>query len=158
VSASGSSITITSAGSTSPEFLISGISLPKTLAAGQTASYSVTFKPQSSGTASATIAFATNASTASESVTGSGIAAPTQQSHSVDLMWNPSTSQVAGYNVYRGSVSGGPYSKLTSTPTAATSYTDTAVASSTTYYYVTTAVSSGGQESSYSNQVQVSIP
>jgi ASPM-SPD-2-Hydin domain-containing protein/HYDIN/CFA65/VesB family protein len=155
--ASGSSVTISSAGSTSPEFVISGITLPKTLAAGQSASYSVTFKPQSSGAASATIAFASNVSTVSESATGSGLAAPTQQ-HSVDLMWNPSVSQVSGYNVYRGSKSGGPYTRINSAPTPVTTYTDSAVSSSTTYYYVTTAVNASGQESAYSNQVQASVP
>ena len=78
--------------------------------------------------------------------------------HSVNLFWNPSTSQVNGYNVYRSSTSGGPYAKLNSAPDPSTSYTDSPVASAHTYYYVTTAVSSSGMESSYSNQVQVSVP
>lgn len=158
LTASGSSVTISSAGSTSPEFVISGISLPKTLTAGQSASYSLTFKPQSSGAASATIAFKSSTATVNESATGTGMAAPAQQ-HSVDLMWNPSSSGgVSGYNVYRGTKSGGPYSKINSSLAIATTFTDTSVASSTTYYYVTTAVNSSGQESTYSNQVQVSIP
>jgi fibronectin type 3 domain-containing protein len=65
---------------------------------------------------------------------------------------------VSGYNFYRGSKSGGPYTKLNSSLTSGTSYIDGSVAASTTYYYVTTAVNSSGQESSYSNQVQVAIP
>jgi fibronectin type 3 domain-containing protein len=47
---------------------------------------------------------------------------------------------------------------LNSTSDPSTSYTDSTVASAHTYYYVTTAVNSSGVESSYSNQVQVSVP
>jgi hypothetical protein len=156
LTAVGSSVTITSGSSSSSEFSVSGISLPVTIAAGQSVPYSVTFTPQSSGTASGTLSFASNASTATESLTGSGVSV-TQQ-HSVNLFWNPSSSQVNGYNVYRGSTTGGPYAKLNSTLDPNTAYTDGTVASAHTYYYVTTAVNSSGQESSYSNQVQVSVP
>jgi fibronectin type 3 domain-containing protein len=78
--------------------------------------------------------------------------------YTVDLSWNASTSKVNGYNIYRGSKSGGPYAKINSSLDAGTTYTDKNVATSTTYYYVTTAVNSSGQESSYSNQVQVIVP
>jgi fibronectin type 3 domain-containing protein len=89
-------------------------------------------------------------------LTGNGIAA-TQ--HSVDLSWNASTgSGVVGYNVYRGSVSGGPYSKINSALEAGTAYTDNAVTVGQTYYYVTTAVDGSGNESGYSNQVKAVIP
>jgi fibronectin type 3 domain-containing protein len=129
--------------------------MPVTLAAGQSVPYSVKFTPQSSGTASATLSFASNTSTATESLTGSGVS--TVQ-HSVSLSWNPSPSQVMGYNVYRGTTAGGPYAKLNSKPDANTTFMDTSVAASHTYYYVTTAVNSSGQESGYSNQVQAAIP
>jgi hypothetical protein len=155
LTAVGSSVTITSETSSSSEFSVSGVSLPATIAAGQSLPYSVVFKPQSSGTASGTLSFATNASTATESVTGSGVSVV---QHSVNLNWNPSTSQVTGYNVYRGSTPGGPYAKLNSTPDPNTAYSDGTVASAHTYYYVTTAVNSSGVESSYSNQVQVAVP
>jgi len=150
-----SSVTITSETSSSAEFSVSGLSLPVTIAAGQSLPYSVTFTPQSSGTASATLSFASTTSSATESLTGSGVSVV---QHSVNLFWNPSTSQVNGYNVYRSSTSGGPYAKLNSAPDPSTSYTDSAVSSAHTYYYVTTEVSSSGVESSYSNQVQVSVP
>jgi hypothetical protein len=155
LSAVGTSVTVTSAGSSSSEFSVSGISLPTTIPAGQSVPYSVAFTPQSSGTASATLSFTTTASTATESITGSGVSLV---QHSVSLNWNPSTSQVMGYNVYRGSTTGGPYAKLNSSPDASTAYTDTTVAASQTYYYVTTAVNSSGVESGYSNQVQVAVP
>jgi hypothetical protein len=155
LTAGGASVTITSASSSSSEFSLKGISLPATIAAGQSVSYSITFTPQSSGTASATLSFASNGSTAAESLTGTGVS--TVQ-HTVSLNWNPSTSQVNGYNVYRGSTAGGPYAKLNSSPDPNTAFMDSTVASTHTYYYVTTAVSSTGMESSYSNQVKVSVP
>lgn len=78
--------------------------------------------------------------------------------YSTALSWDASTSQVVGYYVYRGSQSGGPYSKLNSAPDPNTSYTDNSVQTGQTYYYVTTAVNNSGQESSYSNQVTAVIP
>jgi hypothetical protein len=157
LSVSGASVTVSSATSSSSEFALAGISFPTTIAAGQSASYSVTFTPQSSGIASATLSFASNASNSPtvQSLSGTGVAA---QQYSVSLSWNASTSPVVGYNVYRGSKSGGPYSKVNSIVDPSTNYTDNNVAPSQTYYYVTTAVNSSGQESAYSNQVQAVIP
>ena len=101
--------------------------------------------------------FASNAtnSPTTETLTGNG----TQQSqHTVALAWDASTSQVVGYNVYRGIASGGPYTKLTTSVDASTSYTDSSVQSGQTYYYVTTAVNSSNVESAYSNQATAAIP
>lgn len=157
LSATGSSVTISSATSTSPEFVLSGISFPATLAVGQSAPFTVTFLPQASGAVAANLSFVSNAtnSPALESLSGSG-AAPV--AHSVNLSWNASTSSgVVGYNVYRAGVSGGPYAQLTSMDTNS-DYTDSAVSSGQTYFYVVTAVESTGAESAYSNQVQVLVP
>jgi hypothetical protein len=78
--------------------------------------------------------------------------------HSVALSWSPSSSSgISYYNVYRGTVSGGPYSLLKNGVTT-TAYTDTNVLSGSTYYYVTTAVDSSGVESAYSSQAQAVIP
>jgi hypothetical protein len=76
--------------------------------------------------------------------------------HTVSLNWTASKSpNVAGYNLNRGTVSGGPYgTKLNSSLVAATTYNDTSVALGQTYYYVATAVDTNGRESSYSNQAQ----
>lgn len=155
LTATGASVTITADSSSSSEFSLSAMSLPLTIAAGQSVPFSVAFTPQTSGIASATLSFASNTSTATESLTGSGVSVV---QHSVNLSWNPSTSQVMGYNVYRGSGASGPYAKLNSSPDANTTFTDGTVASAHTYYYVTTAVNSSGQESTYSNQVQVAVP
>jgi hypothetical protein len=50
LTASGSSVTLSSADSTSTEFVLSGLTFPTTLAAGQSVPFAVTFLPQVSGT------------------------------------------------------------------------------------------------------------
>jgi hypothetical protein len=99
-----------------------------------------------------------NVTISAANVPGVNFTATAQQSHSVALSWNASTSIVAGYNVYRSIVSGSQYAKLNSLPVSALNFTDTNVQSGNTYYYVTTAVDSTGAESSYSNQVSAPIP
>jgi fibronectin type 3 domain-containing protein len=76
----------------------------------------------------------------------------------VSLRWNPSTSTVAGYNVYRSSAPGGPYARINPVVAASTNYQDSSVQGGKTYYYVSTAVSTGGIESKYSGQFQAAIP
>jgi fibronectin type 3 domain-containing protein len=65
---------------------------------------------------------------------------------------------VVGYNVYRGSVTGGPYTEIDSVLNASTNYVDNSVQAGQTYYYVATAVDGSGVESGYSNQVKAAIP
>jgi hypothetical protein len=156
LTATGSSITVSSANLSTAEFTISGLALPLTLTSGQSTSFTVTFKPQASGTASANGSFGSNASNPSlaQAFSGTGVAAP---QHSVSLSWNPSSSTVVGYNIYRGTTSGGPYAKINSL-NADTSFTDTSILSGQTYFYVTTAVDGSGNESANSNQAQVAIP
>jgi uncharacterized protein YjdB len=82
-----------------------------------------------------------------------------QIQHSVALSWTASTSQgIAGYNAYRSTVSGGPYTLLNSSLIASTTYTDQNVQSGITYYYVTTAVDSQDVESAYSNEAAATVP
>jgi hypothetical protein len=157
LSATGSSVTISSATSSSSEFTLSGVSLPFTLAAGQSASLAFTFTPQASGADAASISLFSNASNSPtvESLSGSGtLSSP----HSVGLSWSPSTSAVVGYNIYRSGTSGGPYAKINSALNATTAYTDNTVQAGLTYYYVTTAVDASGAESTDSNQVQAVVP
>jgi len=157
LSASGASVTVSSVSSNNPEFTISGLSLPMTLSAGQSASFTLTFTPQAAGASSGTFTFGSNATNSSqtESVSGTGTAAP---QHNVSLSWTGSTSTVVGYNVYRGTQSGGPYVGLNGSPNATTAYTDNSVQAGQTYYYVVTAVDSAGTESVYSNQAQAVVP
>jgi fibronectin type 3 domain-containing protein len=68
------------------------------------------------------------------------------------------SSNVAGYNVYRATTSGGPYTKLNPSAVTGVTYTDSTVQSGRTYYYVTTAVDSSSHESAFSNQATAIIP
>jgi hypothetical protein len=156
LTASGGSVTVSSSSSNNSAFTLGGFTLPVTLAAGQNLPFTVTFAPTSTATASANISFFTsNSSSASETASGSGATIQ----HAVDLSWSASTStSVSGYNVYRGTVSGGPYTRITSALDFSLNYSDSTVQSGKTYYYVTTAVDSSGAESSYSSQVQAVIP
>lgn len=81
-----------------------------------------------------------------------------QATHSVTLSWHASTTAVSGYNVYRATTNGGPYSKINSSIVTMLSYTDTSVNSGGIYYYVSTSIDSSGIESAYSNQATAAIP
>jgi hypothetical protein len=87
-------------------------------------------------------------------------APPTSEpiSHSVTLDWTASTSAVIGYNVYRGTVSGGPYAQLNSPLVTTTQYQDSSVQSGQTYYYVVTAVDPSHVESTNSNETSATVP
>jgi hypothetical protein len=78
--------------------------------------------------------------------------------HTAMASWAASTSAVSGYNVYRGTVSGGPYTKLNSSLIVLLTYADSTVQSGQTYFFVTTAVDGSGNESVFSNEVQAVIP
>jgi fibronectin type 3 domain-containing protein len=84
--------------------------------------------------------------------------AASQQTHNVSLNWTASSSTVAGYNVYRSTVSGSGYVKINASLINALTFSDDSVSSGTTYFYVATSVDSGGDESSDSNQAVAVIP
>ena len=156
LNATGAAVTISSSTMTNTEFALSGISLPVTIPAGSSASFTVTFTPQTSGAASGKLSFTSNATNSPtvQSLTGTGTASA---QHSVDLTWNASTNAV-GYNIYRGSTSGGPYTIVNTSLDASTAFTDNNVTAGQTYYYVVTAVDGGSNESGYSNQTLAVIP
>ena len=138
-------------------FSISGLVTPVTLAPGQTASFSAVFAPTTTGTFTGSVSVASTAANSplSVSLSGSGIANTT---HKAVLSWTPSTSVVSGYNVYRGSQRGGPYTKITSSQVPGSTYTDLNVQVGLTYYYVVTSVESNGTESTYSSETSGTIP
>jgi hypothetical protein len=138
-------------------FSTSGLSSGQILAPGQAATINVTFAPTATGSVVGSISIASNAtnSPGTLSVSGSGVQVV---SHDVVLSWSPSTSTVVGYEVYSSTVSGGPYTKLTSSAVNLTSYTDSTVQSGNTYYYVVTAVNASAVESAYSSQISALIP
>jgi nitrogen fixation protein FixH len=158
LTASGESVTVSSDILNGSAYALSGISFPVTIPAGQHVQFTITFTPAGTGTASGSVSFASNASNSPTVETFTGVGTPPPQ-HSVNLSWTASTSpNISGYNIYRGTKSGGPYSKINAVLNASTVYTDTTVADGQTYYYVTTAVNSSNEESAYSNQATAVIP
>jgi hypothetical protein len=161
LTASGANVTVTAAGTNNAAFTLSGLSLPVTIPAGNSVPFTVTFDPQATGAASATLTFTSNAQTSaiSATATGTGTAAPT---YSVNLSWTESTSpNISGYNIYRApyASSCGSFAKINLTLNTGTLYTDTVVKDGSSYCYATTAVNTGSEESGYSNVVpNVQIP
>jgi len=78
--------------------------------------------------------------------------------HSVTLTWKASKSAVKGYNVYRGTTSGGPYTKINPDLVPGLTYKDQDVPGGTTYYYVTRAVDADGRESANSSEIKAAVP
>ncbi len=162
LSATGASVNVSSAGTNNAAFRLTGLTLPATVPAGQSVPFSVTFTPTTTGAATATLSFTSNASNspATEALTGTGTAAP---AYDVALSWNGSTSSdISGYNIYRAVYANsncGSFAKINPSLNAATAYTDGSVVDGTSYCYEATAVNSSNQESSPSNVVSnVQIP
>jgi hypothetical protein len=83
---------------------------------------------------------------------------PTPPVHSVAISWQTSTSPGVGfYNVYRSTVSGGPYTRVGWRVSGA-SYTDTAVQPGATYFYVVTSVTTSNVESTISSEIKATVP
>jgi Abnormal spindle-like microcephaly-assoc'd, ASPM-SPD-2-Hydin len=153
-----SSVTISAANISGAGFTVSGVSSGETLSAGQSIPITVQFAPATAGAVSGNVSLISNATNSPTAMTMSGTGAQ-QSTHTVGLTWTGSSSTVIGYNVYRGTVAGGPYgSKLTTSPVSLTQFTDTGLQSGQTYYYVVTAVDSDSVESVFSNQAAAIIP
>jgi fibronectin type 3 domain-containing protein len=76
-------------------------------------------------------------------------------SRTVYLTWNQNTEDdMQGYNVYRSTTSGGPYTMVNTGLITTNAYTDTGLTNGVDYYYVVTAVDLGGNEGTYSNEVR----
>jgi hypothetical protein len=147
-----SNVTLSGAG-----LSIGGVSTGLILAAGSSATLSVTFAPSASEILNGSVIITSNAANSTVTISLSGTAAQ-KVSHSVTLDLTPDSSNVTGYNVYRSSMSNGPYTKLNSPLVTSTTYVDSTVLANQTYYYVGTSVDSVGNETPYSNQVSAKIP
>jgi hypothetical protein len=157
LSAGNASITVTSADWNGEGFSLSGITFPVTVAAGQSVSFKVTFKPQKNGNSSGSINFISDATNSPHEEVLRANASHTW-AHSVTLSWMGNKSNNLGYNVYRAVKPKGPFSKINTSPNPASTFTDASVEAGQTYFYVTTALNKKGKESRHSNQVQVTIP
>jgi hypothetical protein len=154
----GTNSVLISQATASAGFSLSGLTLPTTLATGQSVTFQVKFAPTTTGSATGSLSVTSNASNSPTvvSLSGTGTAAI---SHSTALTWVASSStNVAGYNVYRGTQTGGPYTKVNATAVVGTTYTDSNVTAGTTYFYVVNAVDSNGMESAHSSEVSATIP
>ena len=166
-SAASQSITLTSAGNsavvisaistTGAGFSTSGVTLPLTINAGQTATLSIQFKPTAAGNFTGQITITSNSSNGSLSlgVTGTGFV------HQVELNWSEPASgsdPAVSYNVYRVVSGVLSYTKINALPVTSPTYTDGTVAAGSTYNYYVTSVDSAGKESVPSNITQVSVP
>jgi hypothetical protein len=145
---------ISSVMATGPGFSASGVSANTTVPPGQTAALNVTFAPSATGSAIGGLTIGSNVGPVSIKLTGSG---GQLSSHTVALNWDPSTSDVIGYFVYR-LMPDGTYAKITNAPVVLTAFTDTSIQSGQTYTYVVTAVDADKVESDYSDPAVATIP
>ena len=74
------------------------------------------------------------------------VATPGNGSVSIDWQDNPEVN-ILGYDVYRSTTSGGPYTKLNTNLLTTSDYSDATALNSNTYYYVTRAVDTGSNQS-----------
>jgi hypothetical protein len=155
--AGNSNVTISNVSLSGAGYAASGVQTGQILTPGQVATMNVTFTPATAGSLPGSVTVTSNASNSPATVTLSGTGVQ-PVSHSVTLTWTASTSTVVGYNVYRSSVSGGPYSKMNSTIIAGTTYVDSTVISGQTYFYVVTSVDSNSVESANSAEVTATVP
>lgn len=140
-----------------------GCSTSTVLAPGEQCPVTSTFTPSTTSAESANISITDNAEGSPHIIPMSGTGQAAGAGHHMDLTWTASNSaSVTGYNIYRSSSSGGPYTLLTPTPVSGTSYSDLAVTSGATYFYVITAVGTNPPynptESLNSTQVTGTIP
>lgn len=153
-----SSVSVSGVTMSGSGYAATGISSSQTVAAGATVPVTVVFAPTDASSSSGAIQISSNATNTPLTISLSGTGVQTTQ-HSVTLSWSASTSSVAGYNIYRSTVSGGPYTTiLNSGLVTGTAFTDTSVQAGTTYYYVVVSVNSNGVESSDSNQASATVP
>ena len=123
--------------------------------AGGTCTIAILFTPSASGTRGAALTIADNASGSPQSASLAGAG-----THDVILTWTASaTPGIAGYNIYRGTTSGGESSTpLNSMPINGTSFTDGNVTAGEKCYYVVTAVGSDGvTQSAGSNEASATV-
>jgi hypothetical protein len=158
LTAIGADVTVSSAAISSKEFQLRAPLLPFTIPAGHSVPFTITFVPKVRISSLATLSFASDAKNSpAEQVVIVRRVDPGL--HKVQLSWKASTSKhLAGYNVYRGTRSGGPYQKINGSLDPSTKYTDLHVIAGYKYYYVATAVNLKGQESKRSKQVEAVIP
>ena len=159
-------LSISSVSVASSAFSTSGLAKGISLSPDQQVEFQVWFNPTVTGNSSSSITVGTSSSlptsvklSVAGSATNSTATSPSSvSSHFVTLDWDPSTSAVAGYHIYRSESSNGPFARVTNSVIGSLNYRDSSVQPGGHYYYVVTAVEADGSESTYSNEVAVDIP
>jgi hypothetical protein len=159
-------VSVTNSGGTSVTILnttVSGAGLMASggsgspLAPGQSTSFLVTFAPETTGAVAGSLFISSTAANSPTTILLSGIGvAP--GTHSVDLSWNETSTDVLGFNIYRATIPGGPYALVTAAPVTPSQYLDTQVTAGLSYDYVVTAVSTSEIESDYSAETSTQVP
>ena len=139
-------------------YTLGGVTSKVDLAPDQSAILTVEFDPKTTGSLPGTVTISSNVAGSPLVIQLSGSGTQKSQEQSVALNWDKSAAQVVGYFVYRSSKSSGPYAKLNAQANPDTSYTDSSVSGGQMYFYVVTAVNSENIESSFSNEISVTIP
>jgi HYDIN/CFA65/VesB-like, Ig-like domain len=137
-------------------FTASGLGAGVTLDPGQYIVLTVNFQAAAAGGAQGAlnVSSSNSSSTVNIPLFGTGILS----AHSATLNWDPASSNVVGYNVYRSPLSGGAWVRLNSAPIPQSAYTDWDAASGISYQYAVTSVSPRNIESAFSNLVPAAIP
>ena len=138
-----------------PHLAVSGLTVSATVAAGGTAAVTVAFSPTSSVPYTASIKRNVECRGRFQVFLVSGRGA----SLSVFPSWRASKSLVVSYNIYRSTVSGGPYTKQTPSLVPGTTWRDTSVAAGPAVLLL----GDGGRlvqgkESGYSNEASDLVP
>ena len=158
-------LTVNSVAISGPGYAITGLSPGVSLSPQQRLEFQVWFHPSVVGNSTATLTANIPSLSSplrlvvSGSATNTSVTSPSSSStHSVTLDWNASSSSVAGYHIYRGGQSGGPYGRIDNSIVYSLDYRDTTVQSGSHYFYVVTAQGTDGVESPFSNEVTADIP
>lgn len=150
------SIASTALSGTDPTDFTENDTCGSSVAAGGNCTIVILFTPPASGNRAASLGITDNANGSPQMVALSGTG-----THDVILTWTASASSgVAGYNVYRGTTSGGESTTpLNSSPITGTTYADTNVQAGQAYYYMVTALSSSGTTQSVdSSEASATVP
>ncbi len=153
---SGSSVSVSSlavAGADAADFSQNN-TCGSSLAAGANCTVALLFTPSALGQRTASLNVSDSASTSAQTVSLAGAGG-----HDVVLSWTASPSGgVIGYNIYRGTTSGGESATpLNSSPLSGTEFTDENVTAGTEYFYTVTAATSGSQ-SAASSETSATVP
>ena len=153
------SVTIQSLSFSNRAFSDSSVTLPATLAPGQSLTLKVSATPQSTAQ-TGTLAITSTANDPTVSLSETAIT-PQSVPHSASLTWSaPATSSdpVDSYQVDRAAAGSTQYTAVGTTAAASTTFTDTSVTSGHTYVYEVRSVDQYGTTSAPSNTITLTIP